>query len=65
MLLFKNAQGLYGFMDTAGNTIVQAQYTAASAFRKDGYAAVQMDEKWGLIDKTGTLVLDTKFEDIR
>ena len=65
LLPFQTPDGLFGYADTAGQTVVSSQYTAAKPFRNDGYAAVQKDGKWGLIDKTGTVILELKYDEIR
>jgi hypothetical protein len=43
----------YGFIDETGKIIVQPQFDYISDF-KDGLAKVGNDEKYGLIDKTGS-----------
>ena len=56
----------YGYMDTTGTVVIDAKYTAASDFNKDGTAYVSTgDGKYALIDKTGkeleTYEIDKKY----
>lgn len=50
---------LWGYMDAAGNEVIQAQYYFASEFNADGYAFVTLqDGHMQMIDRTGAVVLD-------
>lgn len=51
--------GLYGYMDTAGNIPIKGMYTAVKPFIKDK-AAVYNGKTWYFIDKVGDKVLATK-----
>ncbi len=63
----------YGYIDTSGKWIVEPIYTMETSIKvngefdysnKDfsgGYAAVFKDEKYGVIDKTGNLVIGFKY----
>ncbi len=42
-------------------TVIKPKYEAAAAFN-DGYAAVKIDGKYGMIDKSGKLVLEAKYD---
>ncbi len=64
LLVFRDKKGAYGYMDLTGNIVVEAQFTQAGSFRKDGYATVMKEEKWGIIDKNGKFVLPAQFDDI-
>lgn len=46
--------GLYGFCSYTGECIIPPRYTKAEVFEK-GYAAVQLNDQWGVIDMTGQL----------
>lgn len=49
--------GLYGYMDKAGNVVIKPIYKNAFAF-SEGLAAVMTDEKlWGFINKKGEMVI--------
>lgn len=65
LLVFRDPAGLYGYMDTAGTVVIPAQFTDAQSFRKDGFAAVEKDGKWGIVDKTGSWIADARFEEIK
>lgn len=47
----------FGLMDAKGNLLTQAIYDDISPFY-DGLAAVEKDDKWGFIDKTGNVHID-------
>lgn len=55
--------GKWGFVDTAGNVVIEPQFANARSF-SNGYAAVcNADGKWGFIDTTGDLVVDYEYFD--
>jgi hypothetical protein len=43
---------------------IQPQYDGARDFR-NGYASVRKGDKWGVIDDTGKMVIEPKFDDIK
>lgn len=49
------------FIDTAGNLLFPAQYENLQPFTC-GYALVRQYQRWGVIDRTGRMVLNTMFE---
>ena len=53
-----------GFVDREGETVVSAQYEAATPFR-GGRAAVRQGDQWGLIDAQGNWVVKPAFERLR
>lgn len=61
IVAFQN-NGKWGFVDTAGNILVEAKFDRAKSF-SNGLAAVCQDEKWGFSDKTGKVVIDYQFFD--
>ena len=63
--LYKTPDGLYGYMDSTGAVVIQAQYTNAQPFRTSGYAAVCKDGLWGIIDASGKLILDFQYETMK
>lgn len=65
LLVFRDEKGLYGFLDTAGNVVIEPQFTQAKSFREDGYAPVQSDGKWGVVDKTGNWVVAAAYETVK
>ncbi len=55
--------GPYGYIDASGRTVVKPQFTMALDFYK-GLARVRGELNWGIIDKTGKVVLDQRFGEI-
>ncbi|MEM9488773.1 MAG: WG repeat-containing protein [Myxococcota bacterium] len=53
----------WGFIDTAGKTVIEPRFERAGSFF-DGRAAVRIDEKWGFIDKAGTLVVAAQWDNV-
>ena len=55
----------WGYIDTAGNWVLEPQFTGALSFT-EGLAAVDIGDDqrpaWGYIDKKGNLVIEAKFE---
>jgi hypothetical protein len=64
----------YGYIDTKGEWVVKPDYEIGVSLKingeydfsdkefSDGYAAVEKGDKYGLIDKTGKMVLDAKYD---
>ncbi len=57
-------EGLYGFVDREGHTVIPCRYSWAEPF-DEGLALVRQGEFFGLIDKSGREVLPPVYEDIR
>ncbi|MBR5233169.1 MAG: WG repeat-containing protein [Clostridia bacterium] len=53
----------WGFVNTAGETVVEPTYEDAHSF-VNGLAAVCKDGKWGFIDKTNKVCIDFQFDDV-
>ena len=59
---FKNAKGLFGYMDSkTKSTVIEPIYSDAHGFSY-GYAAVKKSGKWFYIDKSGKSICDKKFD---
>ncbi len=59
---FKNAKGLFGYMDSkTKSTVIEPIYSDAHGFSY-GYAAVKKNGKWFYIDKSGKSICDKTFE---
>ena len=70
--------GLYGYINTKGETVIDFQYTGAESFAENGYAKVKMDEHkvkegemyvtynegWGLIDLQGNHIIEPNWYDL-
>jgi len=50
----------YGYMDTAGRVLIQAQFKDARTF-SNGFAAVEVDGRWGYIDRDGQMAIQPQF----
>lgn len=57
-----NADGKWGAVNKAGETIIPFQYEALKAFT-DGVAAFSKSGKWGFVDIHGNEVLKPRFDD--
>ncbi|MBE6924631.1 MAG: WG repeat-containing protein [Ruminococcaceae bacterium] len=51
----------WGFIDSAGKWIIEAQYEGAEYFR-NRLCTVKKDGKWGVIDTTGKFVVEPKYD---
>ncbi len=64
----KEADGKYGYIDEAGNVVVEPRFTEARPFR-EGRAVVNVapdfNNEYGLIDRTGAFVIQPKYNDVR
>ncbi len=54
-------KGKYGFLSISGEMITDFEYDKIKSFNKSGFAGVQKDEKWGVINDFGELVLELNF----
>ena len=62
MARVRNEQGLYGYIDRAGNYIINPQYLYAYATFEEDMSLVQNDDgKWGTINKEGKYVIEPKY----
>ncbi len=53
--------GKTGFRDLDGNIVIKAIYESAEMF-SEGFSAIQVGKKWGLIDESGKYIIEPKFE---
>ncbi len=60
-LIAVRRNGLWGFLDAAGNEVVHCRYEDAGAF-SEGLAPVKWDGKWGFVDATGQEVVPCQFD---
>lgn len=55
--------GLWGFIDSEGNVIIEPQYISVGYFTEDGIADVKRDDGFvGAIDKSGKIVVPFKYK---
>ncbi len=69
LLAFKNREnGIFGYIDEAGNIMIQPQFTGAEAFR-NGRAIVQLGNGgknfYGLIDQNGRFIFKPQYSDLQ
>lgn len=57
-LFVSEQNGKYGFVDAAGNVVIDYIYDEAKEQNEAGYAAVKQNGKWGCIDRGGQLILE-------
>lgn len=57
-----NEEGLYGYVDQAGETVIDYQFTHAENFSKYGYAEVSYSDGINVIDLLGNPILDSNMD---
>lgn len=60
-LIGVRSDGKWGFIDSAGEWIIKAQYEAVDHF-ENRLCSVKIDGKWGVIDTTGKVVVEPKYD---
>lgn len=50
----------YGYIDTTGKEVIPARFDDVNAF-EHGKAKVKVDDKWGMIDPSGSFVIEPKW----
>ena len=61
-LFAKEENGKWGFINKAGEFIVNAKFDYVTEFNKYGFAGIMKDEKWGVIDEAGTVIEEPKYK---
>lgn len=61
-LFAKEENGKWGFINKAGEFIVNAKFDYVTEFNKYGFAGIMKDEKWGVIDENGNVIEEPKYE---
>jgi len=59
----RNDSGLYGYCDKQGKAVIAHQYYDALDFI-DGHAAVQQEDKWGIINESGKWMVPPKYDEV-
>lgn len=54
--------GQWGFLNTAGESVIAPQYEDAQSFA-NGYAAVKQNGLWGYLDLRGDMIVEPQFEE--
>ena len=52
--------GRVGFMDKAGNVVIEPKYDDVYPF-SEGLAPVELEDKWGYVDKDGNMVVPLQY----
>ncbi len=60
----ENNERQWGCVDIKGNVVVPFVYQEMWPF-EGGLAAVQKDDKWGFVNTSGKIVINTKYDDLR
>ena len=55
-LFAKKINGTWGFVDEAGNLVVNNEYDLTTDFNAQGFAGIKKDGKWGVINQEGVIV---------
>lgn len=63
--VFVEKLGYYYLIDSKGNLITDQKFQNADVFNSSGYAAVELDGRWGFIDADGTIRIEPQFEDAK
>jgi len=63
LYVFKK-EGKYGFMDSAGNTKIEAKYDAAEQFT-EGFAVIYLNSKAGVINQLNELIVKPMYDNIK
>ena len=58
-----DAAGKYGFVNAAGEVVIEPRYDYVDRFF-EGRAAVMLGDKWGFIDETGTEIAALQFDGV-
>ena len=61
-LYAKEINGKWGFVDKAGNIVVQNQYDMVTELNEYGYAGIKLDGKWGVINENGEIIQEPVYE---
>ena len=51
----------WGFLDFAGNMVVDCRFDEVNSFSKDGLCAVRQGDRWGFINADGETVIDFSY----
>ena len=62
-LVSLNANGPYGYVTNQSSVLVDPIYVAATEY-KNGYAAVELNDKWGILDRYGKYAIEPQFVSI-
>ena len=63
LLFAKEENGKWGFVDKAGNVVVDYKYDKVTEFNEYGFASVKREGKWTSIDKQGKELMEPTYEE--
>ncbi|MCX7842156.1 MAG: WG repeat-containing protein, partial [Clostridia bacterium] len=63
--VMKGTKKKWGYIGEDGKFVIEPSFDDALDFQEPGLARVRMDQKFGLIDKTGRLIVECEYADIR
>ena len=58
----KEENGKWGYVDKAGNTVVDFKYEMATNINEYGFGAIKLNGKWGVIDANGNIITEPTYE---
>lgn len=61
LIPFENDEGLYGYMETDGDIVIEARFEEAKAF-SNSLALVRIDGEYGYIDEKGNVVIPAIYQ---
>ena len=62
LIPFENEEGLFGYMETDGDIVIEPQFEEADAFSNE-LARVRIDGEYGYINEEGKVVIPAIYED--
>lgn len=63
-LVLVRVEGKYGFVNKAGEQVIESVYDSAQDFSTKGLSIVKRDNKWGIINSKGEIVIEIKYDKI-
>ena len=61
-LFSKKENGLWGFVNSNQEIVVECKYDKVIEFNKSGYAGIKKDGKWGVINEKGEVIVEPKYQ---
>lgn len=58
----QKSQNKWGFVDIAGNKVVDYKYEKTTELNKYGFAGIKQNGKWGVINSKGEIIVEPKYE---
>ena len=61
-LFAKKQNNKWGFVNNAGNKVINYEYDYVTELNKYGFAGIKKDGKWGVINQNGEIVLEPQYD---